>query len=96
MDFISPTQLIVILVIVLLLFGPKNLPRLAQSIGQSVRELKKGLQGVSEDIKPGQPDQQTQAPPSAAPVAGTQPQNPSPYGQAGTSPAEPVDTTKQV
>ena len=41
----------VILIIVLIFFGPKRLPGLAQSIGKSFRELKNGLSGVTEDIK---------------------------------------------
>lgn len=45
------TEMIIVLVIVLLIFGPKNLPRLAQSFGRSVRELKKGLQGMGDDVK---------------------------------------------
>jgi sec-independent protein translocase protein TatA len=44
-------EILIVLVIVLLLFGPKNLPRLAQSIGKSIRELKNGLSGLSDDIK---------------------------------------------
>ena len=41
----------IILVIVLIFFGPKNLPKLAQSIGKSVRELKNGLSGIQDDLK---------------------------------------------
>lgn len=42
------TELIIVLVIVLLFFGPKRLPSLAQSLGKSVRELKSGLSGEGE------------------------------------------------
>jgi sec-independent protein translocase protein TatA len=42
---------VVVLVIVLIFFGPKNLPKLAQSIGKSVRELKNGLNGLGDDLK---------------------------------------------
>ncbi len=45
------TEMIIVLIIVLIIFGPKNLPRLAQSFGRSVRELKKGLQGMGDDVK---------------------------------------------
>ena len=41
----------IVLVIVLIFFGPKNLPKLAQSIGKSVRELKNGLSGIGDDLK---------------------------------------------
>lgn len=36
-------QLLLILAIVLVLFGAKKLPELSRSIGQSARELRKGL-----------------------------------------------------
>lgn len=36
-------ELILIVIIILLLFGGKKLPELSKSIGESVRELRKGL-----------------------------------------------------
>lgn len=48
---IGMTELIVLLVIVLLLFGANNLPKLARSIGKSVRELKDGLADVGQDLQ---------------------------------------------
>lgn len=39
---LGPTELIVILVIVLLLFGSTKLPKLARSLGQAQKEFKKG------------------------------------------------------
>ncbi|MBL7160760.1 MAG: twin-arginine translocase TatA/TatE family subunit [Candidatus Aenigmarchaeota archaeon] len=35
-------EVLIILVIVLLLLGPKKLPKLARSIGEAVKEYKKG------------------------------------------------------
>ncbi len=40
---IGSEELILILVIVLVLFGGKKLPELSRSIGQSIRELRKGF-----------------------------------------------------
>lgn len=40
MPTIGPTELVIILVILLLLFGAKKLPELARSIGSSAKELK--------------------------------------------------------
>lgn len=40
---LGPTELIVILIIVMLLFGAARLPKLARSLGESSREFKKGL-----------------------------------------------------
>lgn len=36
-------ELVIILLILLLLFGASRLPKLSRSIGESARELKKGL-----------------------------------------------------
>ena len=36
-------ELLIILVIVLLIFGGKKLPQLSKSVGESVRELRKGF-----------------------------------------------------
>ena len=47
----GPFEWGVILVLVLLLFGPKNLPKLANSLGRSVRELKNGLSNLGDDIR---------------------------------------------
>ena len=41
----SPTHLIIVLVIVLLVFGAKRVPELAKGLGAGVREFKKGAQG---------------------------------------------------
>lgn len=38
-------ELIIILVVLLLLFGAKRLPKLSRSIGQSARELRDGFTG---------------------------------------------------
>ncbi len=42
LDFGAP-QLIIILIIILLLFGGKKLPELSRSLGESMRELRKGM-----------------------------------------------------
>ncbi|HEY5532295.1 MAG TPA: twin-arginine translocase TatA/TatE family subunit [Candidatus Anoxymicrobiaceae bacterium] len=57
---LGPTEMVVILVIALLIFGPTRLPKVAQSLGESVRnfrdskdqvdEVKKGVQKHLEDM----------------------------------------------
>jgi sec-independent protein translocase protein TatA len=42
LDFNTP-ELLIILAIILLLFGSKKLPELSRSLGESARELRKGL-----------------------------------------------------
>lgn len=41
-------ELIVILIIILVIFGGSQLPKLARSLGQSAKELRDGLDGKSE------------------------------------------------
>ncbi|HSX46134.1 MAG TPA: twin-arginine translocase TatA/TatE family subunit [Candidatus Saccharimonadia bacterium] len=51
LDFGAP-ELIIILAIILLLFGGKKLPELSKSLGESMRELRKGLHSdVNENKK---------------------------------------------
>jgi len=40
---IGPTELIIVLVIVLLIFGPKRLPGLGKQLGSGMREFKDSL-----------------------------------------------------
>ena len=40
---LGPTELIIILVIVLLVFGSTRLPKLARSLGQASKEFKAGV-----------------------------------------------------
>jgi sec-independent protein translocase protein TatA len=40
---LSAPELLIILLIILLLFGGKNLPKLSRSLGESMREFRKGI-----------------------------------------------------
>lgn len=44
------TELVWIFLIVLVLFGPKHLPKLANSIGRAVKDFKSGLSGFSNEM----------------------------------------------
>ncbi len=46
---IGPTELLVILAIVLLIIGPKKLPELARSIGLGVKEFRRGVKDNGQD-----------------------------------------------
>lgn len=50
LDFGAP-ELLIILAIVLLLFGGKKLPQLSRSLGNSMSELRKGLNDGKNDKK---------------------------------------------
>ena len=43
-------ELLLILVIVLILFGAQRLPNLARSLGSSVKEFKKGVTELKDDM----------------------------------------------
>jgi sec-independent protein translocase protein TatA len=44
---LGPTELLIVLAIVLLLFGSTKLPRLARSLGQASKEFKHGTDEVA-------------------------------------------------
>ena len=43
-------ELLVILIVVLLLFGSKKIPEIAQGLGKGIREFKKSIKEVEEQI----------------------------------------------
>ena len=44
-------ELIIILIVILVIFGPKQLPKLGKAVGQTVKGLKSGMQEVQEAVK---------------------------------------------
>jgi sec-independent protein translocase protein TatA len=46
---IGPTELLIVLGIVLLIFGPKRLPGLGKQLGTSMREFKDSISGTTRD-----------------------------------------------
>ena len=56
---IDNMHLLLVLVIALLVFGPGKLPQLGASIGKSIRELRKGLDGTDAPSQPTQSSQST-------------------------------------
>ena len=64
--FDSPWKIAIIALVIIVLFGSKKLPHAARSLGQSMRILKREVQGLHEDeTVPGAPDQ-AQAPAGSA------------------------------
>jgi sec-independent protein translocase protein TatA len=51
MPNIGPLEIIIVLVIVLVIFGPKRLPELGRSLGTSMREFKDSVTGGKDDDK---------------------------------------------
>jgi sec-independent protein translocase protein TatA len=44
-------ELVIVLVVILILFGPKKLPDLSRAIGKSIGEFKKGRQELDDEMK---------------------------------------------
>jgi TatA/E family protein of Tat protein translocase len=47
---IGMQEIILILFILILLFGARRLPELGQSLGKGIREFKRGLNEIKEDL----------------------------------------------
>jgi sec-independent protein translocase protein TatA len=47
---LGPTELIVILVIALVIFGPSRLPKVGQSVGQALRAFRDSTDKVHEEV----------------------------------------------
>ena len=76
---------IVIILVLLLVFGPKRLPEMGRSVGRGIREFKDSLSG---DDRPDEPEKATLAPPAVtAPEPSTATQS------DGSTTAEPERVT---
>jgi sec-independent protein translocase protein TatA len=50
-DIVQPTHLLLILVVALLVLGPKRLPEVGRSLGRGLRDFRHGLQGVQDEAR---------------------------------------------
>ncbi len=48
---LGTTEIILIVLVVLLLFGGKKIPELMRGVGKGIKSFKDGIQGMDEDIK---------------------------------------------
>ncbi len=80
---VGSTEILVILLVVLLLFGSKRMPDLARTFGKSLRELKKATSGIEAELKRAMEEPPPPPPKPAAPRA--MPDAPPPGGQPPSS-----------
>ena len=52
MPNIGPLEILIVLAIALIVFGPKRLPELGRSLGRGLREFKDSVTGNDEDDEP--------------------------------------------
>ena len=83
---IQPIHIVVIVVVALLIFGPKRLPEMGRSIGRAINEFRNGTREVTDSLReevnfPGEagktttpvnpaPAMVTEVPPVVSPVTG--------------------------
>ncbi len=65
MPEIGITGLIILLVVALLVFGPKRLPEIGRSLGRGMREFKDSVTGHDEKAELPPPSADEKPPPSA-------------------------------
>ncbi|NOU61142.1 MULTISPECIES: twin-arginine translocase TatA/TatE family subunit [Marinifilum] len=49
--FISGAEIVIVLVVILLLFGSKKIPELAQGLGKGMKEFKRAADDIKKEIK---------------------------------------------
>jgi sec-independent protein translocase protein TatA len=79
---LGPTELIIIAVVIILLFGAKKMPDMARSLGRSMRIIKAETKGMKQDGEEGVPP---------ATTATATPATPAPVVPAQLPEARPVD-----
>ena len=88
---IGTTELLLIFLVVLLLFGAKKLPELARGMGKSIKEFKKATNEIEDDIRtaidspetPAKPQAQVEIPNKVSPA-------PAPPTAPAPDPADPA------
>jgi sec-independent protein translocase protein TatA len=83
-DLFTPTHVIIVLVVVVLLFGARRLPDLAKSVGQSMKIFKNEVKDLRDDAAPAPT---TPVPPASVTPAGAPPVVDTPY----VTPVRPVE-----
>ncbi len=92
MPDIGPAELIIVLVVALIVLGPKRLPEMGQSLGRSLREFRHALSETTDAVKIGAAPTAATSP-TVAPPAPPQPVPVAPMSVAAAPGAPPADAT---
>jgi sec-independent protein translocase protein TatA len=94
-DILQPTHLLFVLVVALLVLGPKRLPEAGRALGRGIRDFRTAISGEDDrsDALPTQPAPPPEAvvPPAAAPPVESTP-GPSDTTTEPTETGEPTET----
>lgn len=55
----SMPELVLILVIALVVFGPGKLPEVGKALGKGIQEFRRATTGEAKDVTPAKPDEKT-------------------------------------
>ena len=86
MPNVGPLELAIVLVIALVIFGPKRLPELGRSMGRGIREFKSSVSGDNDDD-----DAADAAAAKRAELAESSEAQAGPEGAAGAGADEPLE-----
>jgi len=70
MPNIGPLEIAIVLLIVLIIFGPKRLPELGRSVGKGIREFRGSISGKGDDSESNDPRGLSASDDSGEPVSG--------------------------
>jgi sec-independent protein translocase protein TatA len=91
-DIIQPTHLLFILVVALLVLGPKRLPEVGRSLGKGIRDFRGALAGIEDHAAGLLKDEPAPVPPPVTQPDPTVTAAPTPVAQpADSSEPEPAD-----
>jgi sec-independent protein translocase protein TatA len=91
MPNIGPLEIAVVLIIVLIIFGPKRLPELGQSMGRGIREFKNSISGDKDKDSPEEERREleaSQSSQSTADESGKPPESDAKPTETATKPTE--------
>ena len=64
--WVGPGEIVILLIVALLVFGPKKLPEMGRSLGRGMREFKSSISGSDDDddddVSPELPEETPRAP----------------------------------
>jgi TatA/E family protein of Tat protein translocase len=86
---IGPEEIILILVIALIVFGPKRLPEIGRTVGKSLREFRKASEDIRQELSlhlDDEPEAAPAAPATQLPAATTNGDGPAPEEHSSRAP----------
>lgn len=62
------TELLILFVVILLVFGPSQIPKMARGLGQAMREFRKAQREISDEMKAEDNSSSSTKPPQDRPI----------------------------